>query len=222
MPKIALAQVNPTVGDLDENAALVSDWTAMAEAAGAEIVVFPELVLTGYPAEDLYLRPDFVTAAGQRLEEIAGQVGSITALIGFPDPVANPVGRAIAANAVAVVSDGEIRDVYRKRLLPNYGVFDEYRTFRNGAGPLVTEVAGSESRTDDLRGLLGSRIRRSSPTGTRSRPDRQPLGLALPPRQGPGAGGDLPPGSHRQGPAGGDGQHGRRPGRTDLRRIAAS
>jgi NAD+ synthase (glutamine-hydrolysing) len=143
IPKIALAQVNPTVGDLDENAALVSDWTATAEKAGAGIVVFPELVLTGYPAEDLYLRPDFVAAAGERLEEIARQVGSITALIGFPDPVANPVGRAIAANAVAVVSNGEIRGVYRKRLLPNYGVFDEYRTFRNGAGPLVTEAAGT-------------------------------------------------------------------------------
>lgn len=141
IPKIALAQVNPTVGDLDENAALVSDWTAMAEKAGAGIVVFPELVLTGYPAEDLYLRPDFVAATGERLAEIAAQVGSITALIGFPDPVANPVGRAIAANAVAVVSNGEIRGVYRKRLLPNYGVFDEYRTFRNGAGPLVMEAA---------------------------------------------------------------------------------
>ena len=85
MPKIALAQVNPTVGDLDENAALVSEWTGLALAAGAEIVAFPELVLTGYPAEDLYLRPDFVAAAGERLKEIAKGVGNITALIGFPD-----------------------------------------------------------------------------------------------------------------------------------------
>jgi len=141
MPKIALAQVNPTVGDLDENAALVSEWTGLALAAGAEIVAFPELVLTGYPAEDLYLRPDFVAAAGERLKEIAKGVGNITALIGFPDPVGDPVGRAIAANATAVVSQGEVRAVYRKRLLPNYGVFDEYRTFRNGAEPLVTEIA---------------------------------------------------------------------------------
>jgi len=143
IPKIALAQVNPTVGDLDGNAALVSEWTALAQSAGAGIVVFPELVLTGYPAEDLYLRPDFVTAAGERLREVAEGIGDITAVIGFPDPVGNPVGRAIAANATAVVSNGEIKSVYRKRLLPNYGVFDEYRTFRNGADPLVTEAAGS-------------------------------------------------------------------------------
>jgi NAD+ synthase (glutamine-hydrolysing) len=143
MPKIALAQVNPTVGDLDGNAALVSEWTDQATAAGAEIVVFPELVLTGYPAEDLYLRPDFIAAAGERLEELATRVGDITALVGFPDPVGNPVGRAIAANATAVISQGEVRAVYRKRMLPNYGVFDEYRTFRNGAEPLVTEIAGT-------------------------------------------------------------------------------
>lgn len=144
IPKIALAQVNPTVGDLDENAALVSEWTDLALKAGAEIVAFPELVLTGYPAEDLYLRPDFVAAAGERLQELAKGVGGITALVGFPDPVGNPVGRAIAANATAVISQGEVRAVYRKRLLPNYGVFDEYRTFRNGAEPLVTEIAGRQ------------------------------------------------------------------------------
>jgi len=143
IPKIALAQVNPTVGDLDGNAALVSEWIARAQEAGAEIIVFPELVLTGYPAEDLYLRPDFVAAAGRRLAEIAERTGDITALVGFPEPVGNPVGRAIAANATAVIASGEIRDVYRKRLLPNYGVFDEYRTFRNGPGPLITEVAGA-------------------------------------------------------------------------------
>jgi NAD+ synthase (glutamine-hydrolysing) len=144
IPKIALAQVNPTVGDLDENAALVCEWIELAGRAGAGIVVFPELVLTGYPAEDLYLRADFVAAAGRRLEEIAARVGDITAVVGFPDPVGNPVGRAIAANAAAVIRNGEIRGVYRKRLLPNYGVFDEYRTFRNGTDPLVLESAGTQ------------------------------------------------------------------------------
>lgn len=143
MPKIALAQVNPTVGDLDGNAALVSEWIDLAERAGAEIVVFPELVLTGYPAEDLYLRPDFIAAANQQLREIAARVGNITAIVGCPEPVGQPVGKAISANAAAVISDGEIRHVYRKRLLPNYGVFDEYRTFRNGASPLVVESAGT-------------------------------------------------------------------------------
>lgn len=143
MPKIALAQVNPTVGDLDENAALVSDWIARAEIAGAGIVIFPELVLTGYPAEDLYLRPDFIAAAGERLREIASRVGDITALVGYPEPVRDLVGRAISANAAAILNNGEIKAAYRKRLLPNYGVFDEYRTFRNGSAPLVTEAAGT-------------------------------------------------------------------------------
>ncbi len=107
-----MAQINPTVGDLDGNAALIATGPAKAVDAGAEMVIFPELVLTGYPAEDLYLRPDFIAATCERLGELAAQVGSITALIGFPDPVANPVGRAIAANAVAVVSNGEIDAVY--------------------------------------------------------------------------------------------------------------
>jgi NAD+ synthase (glutamine-hydrolysing) len=142
IPKIALAQVNPTVGDLDENAAMISEWIGQAEAAGAGIVVFPELVLTGYPAEDLYLRPDFVEAAGERLMEIASGVGQITAIVGFPDPVGNPVGRAISANATAVIRNGKVHRSYHKRLLPNYGVFDEYRTFRNGSGPLVLDEAG--------------------------------------------------------------------------------
>ncbi|HMT05995.1 MAG TPA: NAD+ synthase [Solirubrobacterales bacterium] len=142
LPKIALAQVNPTVGDLDENAALITDWTAQAHAAGAELVIFPELVLTGYPAEDLYLRPDFIATAGQRLQEIAAATPDLTILVGFPDPVGNPVGRAISANATAVISNGEVRGIYHKRQLPNYGVFDEYRTFRNGSGPLVVDVNG--------------------------------------------------------------------------------
>jgi NAD+ synthase (glutamine-hydrolysing) len=106
-------------------------------------VIFPELAVTGYPAEDLYLRPDFIAANAAVLQEIASGVQGITALVGFAEPVGDPVGRAIAANAVAVVADGAVRSVYRKRLLPNYGVFDEYRTFRNGSGPLVEEIAGT-------------------------------------------------------------------------------
>lgn len=143
IPRIALAQINPTVGDLDGNAALITDWVNQAKAAGAEIVIFPELAVTGYPAEDLYLRPDFIAANVAILEEIAAGVSGITALVGYAEPVAHPVARAIAANAVAVLSDGGVRAVYRKRLLPNYGVFDEYRTFRNGSGPLVLDLAGT-------------------------------------------------------------------------------
>lgn len=142
LPRIALAQINPTVGDLDGNAAMIADWTARARDAGASVVAFPELALTGYPAEDLYLRSDFIKANVTRLEEIATGTRGITALVGFAEPVPDPVGKAIAANAVAVIADGQIRSVYRKRLLPNYGVFDEYRTFRNGSSPLVLPVAG--------------------------------------------------------------------------------
>jgi NAD+ synthase (glutamine-hydrolysing) len=142
IPRIALAQINPTVGDLDGNAALIADWISQAKGAGAEIVVFPELAVTGYPAEDLYLRPDFIAANAAILDEIAAGVSGITALVGYAEPVGHPVGRAIAANAVAVVADGGVRGAYRKRLLPNYGVFDEYRTFRNGTQPLVCDIAG--------------------------------------------------------------------------------
>jgi NAD+ synthase (glutamine-hydrolysing) len=145
IPRIALAQINPTVGDLDLNAALITNWISKAKEAGAELIVFPELALTGYPAEDLYLRPDFIAANAALLEEIAASVSGITALIGYAEPVSHPVGRAIAANAVAVVAEGEVLDIYRKRLLPNYGVFDEYRTFRNGSGPLVIELAGTST-----------------------------------------------------------------------------
>ena len=143
LPRIALAQINPTVGDLDGNAAMISDWISQAKLAGAELVIFPELAITGYPAEDLYLRPDFVAANAAVLHELARQVTGITALVGFAEPVGHPVGRAIAANAIAVIADGKVSEVYRKRLLPNYGVFDEHRTFRNGTSPLVLDIAGA-------------------------------------------------------------------------------
>jgi NAD+ synthase (glutamine-hydrolysing) len=143
IPRTALAQVNPTVGDLDGNAALIVDWIEQARSAGAELVVFPELCLTGYPAEDLYLRPDFIAANVTRLNEIAAQVNGITALVGFAEPVADPVGRALAANAVAVLGDRKIVATYHKRLLPNYDVFDENRTFRNGTTPLLTPVGSA-------------------------------------------------------------------------------
>ncbi len=142
IPRTALAQINPTVGDLDGNAALIADWTSKARSAGAELVVFPELCLTGYPAEDLYLRPDFIAANVERLLEVASGVSGITALVGFAEPVEGRTGGPLAANAVAVISEGEVRATYRKRLLPNYGVFDENRTFRSGTSPLVTPVSG--------------------------------------------------------------------------------
>jgi len=141
IPRLALAQINPTVGDLDGNAALITDWAGKARDAGAELVIFPELCLTGYPAEDLYLRPDFIRTNARIIEEVAEAITGITALVGFANPVGDPVGSAIAANAVAAIRDGEIQSIYHKRLLPNYGVFDEFRTFRNGVGPVSIEVS---------------------------------------------------------------------------------
>jgi NAD+ synthase (glutamine-hydrolysing) len=143
IPRTALAQLNPIVGDIDGNAAMVADWIGKARGAGAELVVFPELCLTGYPAEDLYLRPDFVAANARALEELAPASSGITALVGYAEPVIEAPGKAIAANAVGVLRDGELAGTYRKRLLPNYGVFDENRTFEAGTEPLVTDIGGA-------------------------------------------------------------------------------
>jgi NAD+ synthase (glutamine-hydrolysing) len=134
--RIALAQVNPTVGDIEGNARLISAWTAKAREAGAQLVVFPEQTVTGYPAEDLWLKPHFLGAARAAIDELASGIGEIVALVGFPEH------DAATYNSVAVLGDGQIRAVYRKILLPNYGVFDERRYFEPGDSPALIEVAG--------------------------------------------------------------------------------
>jgi NAD+ synthase (glutamine-hydrolysing) len=135
--RIALAQVNPTVGDIEGNASLISAWIAKAREAGAQLVLFPEQTVTGYPAEDLWLKPHFLHAARKAVDEIASGVGAIAALVGFPEH------DAATYNSVAVLSDGRVRAVYRKVLLPNYGVFDERRYFEPGDTPALIEVAGA-------------------------------------------------------------------------------
>ena len=134
--RIALAQVNTTVGDIDGNARLVTEWTARARETGAQLVVFPELTLTGYPAEDLWQRRHFVDAATRALERIAGEIEDIVALVGFAE------ADAAVRNAVAVLVDGGVQAVYHKMLLPNYGVFDERRYFEPGDGPALIDVDG--------------------------------------------------------------------------------
>jgi NAD+ synthase (glutamine-hydrolysing) len=124
--RLALAQINPTVGDLDGNRALVLDRLALAKEAGADIAIFPELAVTGYPPEDLLLRPGFVRAAERSLDEIARASRGITLLVGTPH-----LDRDLY-NACAVCSDGELKALVRKRFLPNYGVFDEFRYFAPG------------------------------------------------------------------------------------------
>ena len=125
--KVALAQINTTVGDLDGNCDRIVARIGEAKAAGAELVVFPELAITGYPPEDLLLRPAFVEAAEEAARKAAQAATGIVALVGAPHGEA---GRLF--NACLVCRDGAVGAVYRKRLLPNYGVFDEKRYFEPG------------------------------------------------------------------------------------------
>lgn len=143
LPVTALVQINTTVGDLDGNSAKIVEGAREATSGGAGLVLFPELSLPGYPAEDLYLRTDFVRANSEALDRLVPELTGATFLVGFAEPAgeAEP-GRAIAYNAAALIEDGRLIGTYRKRLLPNYGVFDERRTFRAGEAPLVRADAG--------------------------------------------------------------------------------
>lgn len=123
---MALAQINTTVGDLDGNLARCIEKAGHAEALGADLVVFPELTLTGYPPEDLLLRPGFLRRCREVLDAFARSSGNICSVIGF-------AGCDTAVyNSAAVVSGGAVRSIYRKMFLPNYGVFDEKRYFSPG------------------------------------------------------------------------------------------
>ena len=134
--RLALAQIDTVVGDLDGNRERILRRLADARAASADLVLFPELAVTGYPPEDLLLRPSFVRAAEQSLRRIAQQVRGIVALVGCP-----LLDRDLH-NACAVLADGQVRAVYRKRFLPNYGVFDEDRYFAPGRDLLLLEQGG--------------------------------------------------------------------------------
>ncbi len=135
--RLALAQLNTTVGDLDGNRARILEAIAEAKSAGADLVLVPELAVTGYPPEDLLLRPGFLRAAAESLNEIAGATGDIVALVGFPH-----LDRDLY-NACAVCAGGELKAIYRKRFLPNYGVFDEDRYFAPGRDCLLLGLGGT-------------------------------------------------------------------------------
>ena len=130
--RIAIAQINCTVGDLDGNSAKITEWLRKARGLGADIVTFPELAVTGYPPEDLLLKPKFVTDNIAALNKIAVSVGDEIAVVGF----VNKIGGDIY-NAAAVIHKGEIKGIYHKAFLPNYGVFDEKRYFKTGSNPSV-------------------------------------------------------------------------------------
>ena len=132
---VALAQINPTVGDLNGNSALIMNSVAEAKKAGAHIIVFPEMIVTGYPVEDLALRPSFQDASIAAVEKIASQIsGDIVAVVGYLDRGPQ--------NAVALIHEGKIKARYVKRHLPNYGVFDEFRNFTPGTSDLVVRIHG--------------------------------------------------------------------------------
>ena len=133
--RVALAQINPTVGDLAGNAGLIADSVKGAQAHGANLIVFPEMIVTGYPVEDLALRPSFQAASIRAIEEIAAAItGDIVAVVGYLDQGPK--------NAVAVIHEGKIKARYVKRHLPNYGVFDEFRNFVAGDKTLVVRIHG--------------------------------------------------------------------------------
>jgi NAD+ synthase (glutamine-hydrolysing) len=135
--RVAAAQINTCVGDLEGNAALILEAYDAAESAGAQLIVFPELTITGYPPEDLLFRAGFVTRAEEILAEIQSQTRGLVALVGFPQ------ANRVLHNAAAILAAGKCLGVYQKNLLPNYAVFDEERYFQPGVevGPLV-EVDG--------------------------------------------------------------------------------
>ncbi|HKH18245.1 MAG TPA: NAD+ synthase [Solirubrobacteraceae bacterium] len=131
---LALAQVDPTVGDLDGNAWLVRENAARARDAGAELVLFPELVLTGYPPEDLLLKEHFLQATQEALAALAAEMHGIVAMVGFPERADD------VYNALAVLARGSVHAVYRKSRLWNYGVADEPRYFQAGEGATVLDL----------------------------------------------------------------------------------
>ncbi len=158
--RIALAQVNSTVGDLDANSAAIVDWTARAAAAGARLVVFPEMMITGYPIEDLALRASFVTASVAALRQTAARLagaglGGIAVVTGYLDRktglrprVGLPAGAPL--DAAAVLHSGAVVVTSAKHHLPNYGTFDEYRYFVPGTVLPVIRLAGSPAGQVDV------------------------------------------------------------------------
>ena len=140
--RVALAQINPTVGDLAGNSALIRANLKEGKKAGAHVIVFPEMILTGYPVEDLATRPSFQSASIKALEQLAKDIesdgcGDVVGVIGYLDR-----NNGAPQNAIALIHGGQIKARYAKRHLPNYGVFDEYRNFVSGDGTLVARVHG--------------------------------------------------------------------------------
>jgi NAD+ synthase (glutamine-hydrolysing) len=192
--RVALAQVNPVVGDLEGNAKLVIEAVSKAAASEADVVVFPEMVLTGYPVEDLALRPAFQKASIDRVQKLATEIkdlgaGNLLIIVGYLDQDAAS-GKAKPNNAVALIHDGQIKGRYVKRHLPNYGVFDEFRNFAPGSGTLVARYIGVDIAVaicEDIwqdQGPISELVKRTPgillvPNGSPYERDKDDLRLAL-------------------------------------------
>src|ERR1039458_1702621 len=134
--RLALCQMNATVGDIGGNAERIRAGLRSAREAEADLVLFPELALTGYPPDDLLLREHFLADAGSALLELAAETHGVVAVVGFPERAED------VYNAAAVLADGAIHAIYRKVHLPNYGVFYEHRYFRAGSAGAVVKLGG--------------------------------------------------------------------------------
>jgi NAD+ synthase (glutamine-hydrolysing) len=136
--RVALHQLNATVGDIAGNAEKIREGLRAASGAGAHLALFPELALTGYPPEDLLLKERFLADAAAALDELATDAEGIVAIVGFPQRAED------VYNTAGVLGDGEVKACYRKVYLPNYGVFDEHRYFQTGTGGQILEIGGAK------------------------------------------------------------------------------
>ena len=171
--RIGSAQLNPVVGDLAGNRDGIIAAYADAVAAGCDLVAFGELSITGYPPEDLVLKPGFVRDNKAILDELAAMTGDCVAVFGFVDMgsgVHPATGRPVLYNVAAVCANGAVRGTYRKRFLPNYDVFDEERTFEPGTGEhelfTVRNVRVGVTICEDI-------WRSDGPVGEQARGDRK-------------------------------------------------
>ena len=152
--RIALAQMNSTVGDLPGNVRKIQDWIGEAKQAGADLVAFPELSLTGYPPEDLLLKQKFLDETAAALEEVTETVRGMTVVLGYvrqgeapvqgkASPDVDAAGRLALYNAAAIITNRRLVTSYAKRCLPNYGVFDENRYFHPGENLSIVRSHGT-------------------------------------------------------------------------------
>ncbi len=193
--RIAMAQINPTVGDIAGNTRLIQTWIKEARRAKADLVAFPELAVTGYPPEDLLFKPRFIEDTQRALKAVAAEARGLVVVVGYVGQGATAVsaseapsfplaGRHELYNEAAVLSDRRILATYRKRHLPNYGVFDESRYFR----PRLSPAAAGPERRDDRgqylrRHLVFGRAHAAAGLGRR-RGHRQYQRIPVPCREG--------------------------------------